>query len=246
MERDAFLAYLDADFRRLRAVAADPAAPVPTCPEWTVDDLRRHVAMVYLHKVETMRRGGDPDTWPPDLDGEATAALLDRSYAELVDEFAARSDSDRASTWYDPDQSVGFWVRRMAHETVIHRVDAELAGGEPIAEIPADLAADGIDEVLETFLAYASRKWPEDFGDLLRDDGAVLVATGGARWLVRVGQGVVRVVPDTAGQATAQVSGDPAAVLLWLWRRAGNEAVRIDGDTAVVARLREMMEAATQ
>jgi uncharacterized protein (TIGR03083 family) len=246
MERDAFLAYLDADFRRLRDVAADPAATVPTCPEWTVDDLRRHVATVYLHKVETMRRGGNPDPWPPDLTGEATTALLDRSHAALIDEFATRADSDRASTWYDSDQSVGFWVRRMAHETVIHRVDAELAAGEPIAVIPADLAADGIDEVLETFLAYASRKWPEDFGDLLRDDGAVLVATGGARWLVRVGQGAVRVVPDTAGQAAAQVSGDPAAVLLWLWRRAGDEAVRIDGDAAAVRRLREMMEAATQ
>ena len=186
MERDAFLAYLDADFRRLRDVAADPAATVPTCPEWTVDDLRRHVATTYLHKVETMRRGGSPDPWPPDLDGEATTALLDRSYAELLDAFAARADTDRAPTWYDPDQTVGFWVRRMAHETVIHRVDAELAAGEPIAGIPADLAADGIDEVLETFLAYASRKWPEDFGDLLRDDDAVLVATGGAA-LARAG-----------------------------------------------------------
>jgi hypothetical protein len=56
----------------------------------------------------------------------------------------------------------------------------------------------------------------------------------------------VRVVPGTAGQAAAQVSGDPAAVLLWLWRRAGDEAVRIDGDHAAVGRLREMMEAATQ
>ena len=135
MERDAFLAYLDADFRRLRAVAADPAAPVPSCPEWTVDDLRRHVAMVYLHKVECMRRGGDPDTWPPDLDGEETAALLDRSYADAGRRVrrAVRQRPARAR-WYGPDQTVGFWVRRMAQETVIHRVDAELAAGEPIAD----------------------------------------------------------------------------------------------------------------
>ena len=45
----------------------------------------------------------------------------------------------------------------MAQETVIHRVDAELAAGEPIAPIPDDLAVDGIDEVLERFLAYGSR-----------------------------------------------------------------------------------------
>jgi uncharacterized protein (TIGR03083 family) len=246
MDRDALLSALDSDFRRLRDVPVEPAAPVPTCPAWTVDDLRRHVAVTYLHKVETMRRGASPDPWPPDLEGEPTPALLDRAHTELVGEFASRADGDAAPTWYDPDQSVGFWVRRMAHETVIHRVDAELAAGAERAEIPAELAADGIDEVLETFLAYASRKWPEDFGDLLRDDGGVLVATGGARWLVRFGHGTVRIAPDTAGQAQAQVSGDPAAVLLWLWRRAGDDTVRIDGDRAAAGRLREMMEAATQ
>jgi Mycothiol maleylpyruvate isomerase N-terminal domain len=36
------LAYLAADFARLRAVApADPAAAVPSCPGWTVADIRR-------------------------------------------------------------------------------------------------------------------------------------------------------------------------------------------------------------
>ena len=49
-----------------------------------------------------------------------------------------------------------FWIRRMAQETVIHRVDAELALGEPFAPIPDDLALDGIDEVLERFLAFGT------------------------------------------------------------------------------------------
>jgi uncharacterized protein (TIGR03083 family) len=248
MNRDVFLRSLEADFADLRAAAVDLTAPVPSCPGWTVDDLVSHVAHVYLHKVETMRLGKLPDPWPPEPTGEPSLALLDRAYAELVAEFAERPDSQPCPTWYEPDQTVGFWVRRMAQETVIHRVDAELAAGLPISPIPADLADDGITEVLTVFLSYATRQWPEDFGDLLRADGnrGVLVSSGGARWLVRLHHGSVDIAPDTAGQAVAQVSGAPHDVLLWLWRRLGDSAVRVDGDAAAVARLRALLEAATQ
>jgi len=41
----------------------------------------------------------------------------------------------------------GFWVRRMAHETIVHRADARHAAGDA-TDIPADLAADAIDEWL--------------------------------------------------------------------------------------------------
>ena len=85
-------------------------------------------------------------------------ALLDRAYAALTAEFAARSPESPAFTWYGPDQTVGFWIRRMAQETVIHRVDAELgAGVASIAPIPADLAHDGIDEFLVAFVEYGTR-----------------------------------------------------------------------------------------
>jgi hypothetical protein len=36
---------------------------------------------------------------------------------------AGRKPEDPAGSWYTPDQTVGFWIRRMAHETVIHRID---------------------------------------------------------------------------------------------------------------------------
>ena len=40
-----------------------------------------------------------------------------------------------------------FWGRRMAHETAVHRADAELATGREPAFAP-DIAADAIDEWL--------------------------------------------------------------------------------------------------
>ncbi|TML25945.1 MAG: maleylpyruvate isomerase family protein, partial [Actinobacteria bacterium] len=154
MEHPRLLTCLDTDFTRFRQVVArDLTAPVPSCPGWTVDDLVRHVGLVYRHKVEAMRRGlpGEGE-WPPaGVEGEETVALLDRGYAELTAEFAARKPDEPSGTWYEPEQTVGFWIRRMAQETVIHRVDAEQALGEPLAEIPDDLALDGVDEVLERF-----------------------------------------------------------------------------------------------
>lgn len=73
------------------------------------------------------------------LDRRARLELLDRAYAALTSKFAARRPEEQAYTWYSPDQS-RLWIRRMAQQTVIHRVDAELADGEPLAAIPADLA----------------------------------------------------------------------------------------------------------
>jgi uncharacterized protein (TIGR03083 family) len=247
-----YLPHLAADAARLREVAArDLAAPVPSCPGWTVTDLVRHTAEAYLHKTECMRLGTRPADWAPDLGAEEPLALFDRAYAALTAEFTARPPGSPAWTWYAPEQTVGFWVRRMAQETVIHRVDAELAAGENLAPIPDDLAVDGVDEVLEVFLGYASRTWPEDFGDLLDGcDGrtALRVTTEGRSWLARLAKdGIVIAEPDSpSASAAAAVSGPPGPVLRWLWRRAGDEVVSLDGDPALVAKLRELLGAATQ
>jgi uncharacterized protein (TIGR03083 family) len=248
MESKRLLEFLEADYTRLRDVAAgaDLTAKVPTTPEWTIADLVDHVAVVYLHKVECMRQGHHPQPWPPeDLDRSDPVALLDRTYAALAAEFAARSPSTPAFTWYEPDQTVGFWIRRMAHESVIHRVDAELGAGVPIAGIPEDLARDGIDEVLVTFLGSGS---PDDYGPMLGDAAGrtVRLETTGASWLVRpTREGIeVRAAEEEAGDAV--VRGEPVDLLLWLWNRAGEEAVSASGDPGVVANFRRVMVAATQ
>ena len=73
---------------------------------------------------------------PAGLNDEEPVALLDRAYAELMEEFTRRNPEDFSRTWYDPDQTVGFWIRRMAQETVIHRIDAELAADPPSPPSP--------------------------------------------------------------------------------------------------------------
>ena len=263
MEYSRFLDCLAADFTRLRAVAPiDLDAAVPSCPGWTVADLARHVGAVYVHKTLAMREGAEPDQWPPEgIDKEEPLALLDRAYAGLLSEFAVRKPEDAAGTWYTPDQTVGFWIRRMAQETVIHRIDAELGTGGPVAPVPDDLAADGIDELLKVFTAFSVAEWGSYFTDILGGSPGrtYAVRTDGAAWRVRTGPGLF-VVEDRTGEsgpgdgsgdgtADVTVSGPPAAVLRWLWNRekAGEPSgVTVEGAPDAVEELRGCIVVATQ
>ena len=249
MQFERYLECLATDAARLRDVAArDLTKQVPSCPEWNVADLVRHTASVYLHKVEGMRRGGEPDEWPPTgVNEEEPLTLFDRAYVDLMAEFDKRDPADETGTWYDADQTVGFWIRRMAQETVIHRVDAELALREPIAEIPDDLAVDGVDEVLVRFLAYIFTKWAGELTEQLKDaDGrGVLVRADGSSWLVRATNTGVTAEAG-GGESGATVLGKPHNVLLWLWRRADDDAITVEGDAGLVAQLRELLGPATQ
>lgn len=246
MDEQRFLACLDADFTRLRAVVDGAVdAPVPSCPGWTGADLARHVAEVYLHKTETMRQGTWPAPWPPELPDPLSA--LDDAYRQLTGEFAARAVTDKALTWYAHDQTVGFWLRRMAQETVIHRLDAELAAGVEHDPIPADLAVDGIDELLTCFLVYASEEDPDEVREYLADcDGrTVQIATDAAGWQVQLGPETITVERGES-DAEAAVLGEPGAVLRWLWRRADDDVVRLDGNRWAVGKLRAVLGAVTQ
>jgi len=249
MEMQRFLECLTADYTRLRDLAGkDLEAAVPSCPGWSVADLVRHVAEVYLHKVESMRQQKLPQPWPPpELTSDEPLVLLERAWAELGQEFAGRAPEMPAYTWYEPDQTVGFWIRRMAQETVIHRIDAELALAELVQPVPDDLAVDGVDEVLTLFLDYGSKRWSEDFGgDLPAADGRpVLVSCGGDRWELSARPEGVDVVRGGGGEPAATVEGPPEAMLRWLWGRAG-DGVAVIGDTELIGQLRRLLVIATQ
>ncbi len=254
MEHARFLACLDADEARLRAVA--PIAPtmaVPTCPGWTVADLTGHVGTVYLHKTAAMRDGAEPEVWPPaGIADEDAFALLDRAYAGLVDEFASRKPSDMAGTWYKPDQTVGFWMRRMAQETVIHRIDAELGTGQPVAPVPADLAVDGVDELLEVFLAYSVAEWGSSFTEVLAGSQGWTYGfrTDDASWLVRSAPGRMTVEAGAgAGPTDVTIAGPPTALLRWVWNREAigePSQVTVEGPAEAVELLRRCIVIATQ
>jgi uncharacterized protein (TIGR03083 family) len=245
-------AYLAADVDRLCAVAdGNLAAPVPSCPGWTVRDLVHHVANGYVNVV--LRRLRLPHDLPvQELDAEHPIAELRRCYAALTQEFRTRSPDETLAT--GTRETVQFWIRRMAHETVIHRVDAEQALGAAPAPIPDDLAEDGVGEMLWLFLDYETYAFPEDYAGHLVDWGgrSLRVSAGTAQWLVTLRADAAQSRPTSAGDAhyahyahdadvQASIAGEPTAVLLWLYRRGDDQSVQIDGDTHMIGQFRRLL-----
>src|ERR1700722_4488609 len=251
MDDSRYLECLAADYGDLRdaAAAVELTVPVPTCPGWTMGDLVFHVAEVYLHKVAVMRTGEWPTQWPPPgAEHQAELPLLGRAYGELIAEFRARQPTDATPTWYDPDQTVAFWIRRMAQETAVHRIDAELAAGLPVPPVPDDLALDGVDEVLKRFLGYDAEDLDRLEGGHLAREGqdTIMVLAVQTAWTVRP------VPPEVVGddgasdRAGVVIRAAPDAMLRWLWGRAGDDVVQVTGDPDWAAYLRRMLVAATQ
>src|SRR5262245_18782907 len=96
LDFDVYLRLIRGDSDRFAEVARlGLDVDVPTCPDWTVADLLDHVAHVYLHKVEWLRRGSRPDPWPPaELEGREPLGLFDEATTTLLTELESRSPND--------------------------------------------------------------------------------------------------------------------------------------------------------
>jgi uncharacterized protein (TIGR03083 family) len=242
MDRDRYLALLEQDGRLLGTTAArDLDAAVPPCPGWTVRDAVVHTAEVYEHKILVATgRGERPTAWrqePPD--GMGPVEWYDDALRRVIDVLRTTDPNAPSLTWWPADQTAGFWTRRMAQETAVHRADVESAFGL-ITPVDAELAVDGVDEVLVQMLPGA---WnDEPMPDLT---GTLVVSTGGRSWHVVMKPDTVDVA-EGEGDADATVTGEPSDVLLWLWGRAPDSAVKTTGDQDAVRRLRERLARTTQ
>lgn len=244
-----YLDVIQADAKRM-ATAGSTALqrPVPPCPGGDVADVLRHTASVYNHKVAILRLGRQPEagewrTQPPD--GQDLVAWFRATSAALLEELAEHDPDEWAHTWWPPDHTVGFWYRRMAHETVVHRVDVESAIDD-VTDVDRPLALDGIDEVLTIFLGVHGAG--ADGGRT----GAVSVRAEGRDWLVHLGERHVRVEAggDAAargeGGTAASLGGEPVPLFLYLWGRGPLEGLDVGGDLDLVLELRRRLAIATQ
>ena len=166
--------------------------------------------------------------------------------------FRSVDSSDAAWTWHEPDKTVGFWYRRMAHETLIHRVDGELAHGG-ISQIDPAIAEDGIDEALTLFVAV----YPS-WATIEHGNSVTKLSSPGRSWFIRSGNysGTTRngrvlervpavLVEPELSEWDCEVSGAAAALDLWLWGRGPSTVLEISGDESLAERLREVAANAT-
>ncbi len=127
------------------------------------------------------------------------------------------ADPDGAMWAWGADQHVRFWSRRQLHETLVHRIDLELAGaGEPTAA--ADVAADAIDEFLVNLSSAAA--FSPGVRELMGHAGhlAFTELDGGRRWVVALEPDGISVAPNDL-TADAELEAGALELLLVLYRR---------------------------
>jgi uncharacterized protein (TIGR03083 family) len=172
---------------------ADLSVTVPTTPDWNLAQLLRHVGG-NLRALELAVRSGEAVTEPerqvPDHagpDGDDPAAL-DAWLAEAADRAAAtlrEGGPDLQAQIWVIRWPTGAWVRRAAHDALVHRADAAGAVGAGFPVAP-DLAADAIDEFLDLLSNLAGDQGAGPTGTVhlhATDAGPDL----DAEWLVELG-----------------------------------------------------------
>jgi uncharacterized protein (TIGR03083 family) len=145
---------------RLRDIVTsgtDLAVTVPTCPDWSLERLVRHMggalrwvtALVENRAQENIPRDQVPGRGGPEERGDAQA--LDAWLAETGERVVAalREAGPDTKVWsWAGNLDTAFWARRMTHEITVHRADAALTAGVPY-EVAPEIAADAVDEWLE-------------------------------------------------------------------------------------------------
>jgi uncharacterized protein (TIGR03083 family) len=239
VETTEYLTALAAEGHALARAAREAGtdAPVPTCPGWRVRDLLKHTCMVHRWATAFVvdgHRTYRPAAEEPDLDGDA---LLDR-FAEghrlLVDALGTAPDGLECWTVFPAPAPLAFWARRQAHETRIHRVDAESARGGPLTSVAPPHAVDGIDELLAGFHARAKSRVRTESPRTLR----VRAVDTDAVWTVRLSADPPLAVRGAAALETpadCTLSGTAEELYLGLWNRVPLSSVGLSGDPGVVA-----------
>ncbi len=231
----------DESQRVLDALAADPDGTVSWCGDWRVSDVAAHIAGGHLMAAKIIE--GRPTTdlsvrntiQPPDEIGEL-ADWTTACTAALLEQIDATTPDTPCWTWSE-DRTVGFWTRRRAHEGLIHRWDAERGAGIEVDPMDPTVAADGIDEMLDVFVAIA-RVLSEAPG---AGESAHLHCTDTeGEWLITFPAPTERVLLREHAKGDVAFRGTAEALLLFCWNRDGGP-VEVLGDQSVADRWQELV-----
>jgi uncharacterized protein (TIGR03083 family) len=210
---------------------------IPTCPDWTMRDLVRHLSEIHLWAAARVAKR-TTKLWPDDISEHVVSwpdlAVFWPDDNELVDWYletnanlvrvleAAPPDLD-CPTFLPAPSPLAMWARRQAHETAVHRFDAENAVGTASGFDPV-FASDGIDEMLAGF---APRKG--DFPVTSPQAMVVHATDTDERWHVTLApDGITTVRSD--GPSDVILAGDASDLYLTVWNRGDDLNVSVTGD----------------
>ncbi|GGO96263.1 maleylpyruvate isomerase family mycothiol-dependent enzyme [Wenjunlia tyrosinilytica] len=248
MEFQEHLEALRREGELLAAAAArgGPDAYVPTCPEWAVRDLVHHTggvhrwaaAYVLEQRTEAMDEAQEREVFGPMPDDADLLPWFREGLERVLG--ALRGAAPDLDCWYflaspSPRQ---FWARHQAHETAIHRVDAEAAAGDGLSPVPADFGADGVDELVSCFHTRPFSRLRAD-GPRLLHLRATDAGDTAADWYVHLSLDAPTVERDSEQTPDCTVSGPAEALYLTLWNRSLPDLLEVEGDASLLELWRE-------
>jgi uncharacterized protein (TIGR03083 family) len=240
------------DERSAAFVAAAAAAPdldarVPTCPDWTLSDLVRHLGTGRRAWAATVAAGpaatakaAPRDASEPPREREALAAWLTASTRELLDALREAGPDRGCWTWWSTSQSPQTCravARHQLQEIAVHTYDAQLTAGAP-RPLPDEVALDGAEEFLTTCCANTT-PWPHQPAAL------DFHTTEGRSWRLDLSPSGARVTrltggaPEAPSPPTVSARGTAGDVVLVLYGRLPLTALHLEGDPTPFHLLRD-------
>ena len=234
--------------RVVAALEAGRDRTIPWSDSWKVQDCAQHVGAVHwvVTKVITGRPTTTFDAFAelaiPDSSDPALGQWVAAGTAAVIDALSSVGPDEACWSWWPERQTVGFWSRRMAQETLVHRWDTELGAAADMAPMDPAVAADGADEYLEIFVPRVrARLNAPGAGESAH---AHCTDTDG-EWLVTFPAPGVTELRREHAKGDVAFRGPAEGLLLFLWGRVDGADAGIDviGDDAVIGRWRELVPA---
>jgi uncharacterized protein (TIGR03083 family) len=201
--------------------------PVPSCPAWDVAQLVAHAGSVYgWTRMVVAARGERIGPRQAASDPPGGPKLLEWYRDELGQTVEALSIDPDTPAWTFAGSGpgrVGWWCRRQALETAVHRWDVQAAATGRADPVVADLAVAGIDEMME-FLPgiLASRS----LAGLQGSFHAHATDAPGEWWLDFDTPGLA--ARREHAKADTALRGPASGLYLWMWNRQSPEEAGLE------------------
>jgi uncharacterized protein (TIGR03083 family) len=199
------------------AAAKDLTAPIPSCPDWAMADLVRHIYGVHRSWSRIVGEGlTEPDFTEQPFPPDDNLVEAFRAHAHEFADVLGATDPDAPCWTWGPEQNAGFVQRFQVQEAALHRWDAESAVGTP-RPIAPDGAADAIE--LDNAIIPAAAPGAQAGFEVITTDTPFSMTISARPDLPVVGS----------------LTGTASDLLLVLWKRLPLTAVATTGDVDAMA-----------
>ena len=230
------------------AYVADPAGKIPWSDRWSVNTVARHVAgahHVVAQVIEwrptadfglfaTLDRPAKGDPGFPAWFAAATEALVAQC------QVAPPADPCWTTVHRDLGGTVGFWPRRMANETLVHRWDAEVGAGIVGPAMDPVVAADAIDEYLDLAVAASRALHSSPPGPAVH----LACTDADQEWYLDLSEAGRRTLHAEPIDVALSLRGGAEALLLLVYGRldADRAGVDVEGDRDLLPSWNELIQ----